>query len=244
MARTRTAVNRTVLGAVGLSLFLAGSWLTATDPAFADRLPTWWPAAGTGTVLLDRNRLAQLRGEGWWTPTAIAASIGLAVLFALVPRAVAFGPGPATRPALPRLHSAPSGPGRGTGHTRDGPPRYHPQPRPGTPPPRTAAGGASARLAGTGHTPGRRPAHPPYSDGRGRQGSNAVHGPHTGPPEYRPTPNTPCPLSRTPTCPAGSARHVGPVGLTGHGCRRPGGPHCGAHRHPCGTTTSRTTRPR
>ncbi|WP_327394006.1 hypothetical protein [Streptomyces phaeochromogenes] len=83
MARTRTAVNRTVLGAVGLSLFLAGSWLTATDTAFADRLPAWWPAAGTGTVLLDRDRLAQLRGEGWWTPTAIAASIGLAVLFAL-----------------------------------------------------------------------------------------------------------------------------------------------------------------
>ncbi|MFF5010007.1 hypothetical protein ACFY3G_45230 [Streptomyces phaeochromogenes] len=83
MARTRTAVNRTVLSAVGLSLFLAGSWLTATDPAFADRLPTWWPTAGTGTVLLDRDRLAQLRGEGWWTPTVMAASIGLAVLFAI-----------------------------------------------------------------------------------------------------------------------------------------------------------------
>ncbi|MEU9780780.1 hypothetical protein AB0H92_07355 [Streptomyces phaeochromogenes] len=83
MARTRTAVNRTVLGAVGLSLFLAGSWLTATDPAFADRLPAWWLTAGTGTVLLDRDRLAQLRGDGWWTPTVMAASIGLAVLFAL-----------------------------------------------------------------------------------------------------------------------------------------------------------------
>jgi hypothetical protein len=83
MARTRAAVNRTVLGAVGLSLFLAGSWLTATDPAFAGRLPTWWPTAGTGTVLLDGDRLARLRGEGWWTPTVMAASIGLAVLFAL-----------------------------------------------------------------------------------------------------------------------------------------------------------------
>ncbi|MCX4557592.1 hypothetical protein [Streptomyces umbrinus] len=83
MARTRTAVNRTVLGAVGLSLFLAGSWLTAADPAFADRLPTWWPTAGTGAVLLDGDRLAQLRGEGWWTPTVVTASIGLAVLFAL-----------------------------------------------------------------------------------------------------------------------------------------------------------------
>ncbi|MEU5347257.1 MULTISPECIES: hypothetical protein [unclassified Streptomyces] len=83
MPRTGTAVNRTVLGAVGLSFLLSGSWLAATDRAFAGRLPSWWPTAGTGTVLLDRDRLAQLRGEGWWTPTVMAASIGLAVLFAL-----------------------------------------------------------------------------------------------------------------------------------------------------------------
>ncbi|MDW4910868.1 hypothetical protein RB628_37530 [Streptomyces sp. ADMS] len=100
MGHTHSAVNRAGLGAVGLVLLLSGSWLAATDRHLADRLPSWWPSAGTGTVLLDRDRLAQLRGEGWWTPTVTAAAIGLTVLFALC----ALGqlrPGPARRLALP-----------------------------------------------------------------------------------------------------------------------------------------------
>ncbi|WP_405861447.1 hypothetical protein OG407_25320 [Streptomyces sp. NBC_01515] len=82
MRTDRTAVNRTALGAGGLVLLLAGSLLAATDRTVAHRLPSWWPNSRTNTVLLDPGRLAQLRSEGWWTPTVMAASIGLTVLFA------------------------------------------------------------------------------------------------------------------------------------------------------------------
>jgi hypothetical protein len=77
-----TAVNRTALGATGLALLLTGSWLATTDRTVAHRLPTWWPNSGTRTALLEPGRLAQLRSEGWWTPTLMTASIGLTVLFA------------------------------------------------------------------------------------------------------------------------------------------------------------------
>ncbi|MDH6214870.1 hypothetical protein [Streptomyces pseudovenezuelae] len=101
MTRTaRTAVDRTVLGATGLVLLLTGSWLAASDRALAHRLPSWWPTAGTGAVLLDPGRLARLRGEGWWTPTVMAASIGLTVLLALWTLGQ-LRPGPARRLALP-----------------------------------------------------------------------------------------------------------------------------------------------
>ncbi|MFI6543089.1 hypothetical protein ACIBO9_07560 [Streptomyces prunicolor] len=83
MIRTaHTAVNRTALGATGLALLLTGSWLATTDRTVAHRLPTWWPNSGTRTALLEPGRLAQLRSEGWWTPTLMTASIGLTVLFA------------------------------------------------------------------------------------------------------------------------------------------------------------------
>ncbi|MFF5361962.1 hypothetical protein ACFY4I_21590 [Streptomyces scabiei] len=58
--RRRTAVDRTVLGLGGLVLALAGSWLAATDRTVTDRLPSWWPPASAGSVLLDRDRLAHL----------------------------------------------------------------------------------------------------------------------------------------------------------------------------------------
>ena len=80
MRQTRTAPNRSLLGAAGLALLLAGGWLTATAPAVAERLPSWWPAA-TGGVLLDRDRLVRLRGDDWWVPTAMAAAIVLTALF-------------------------------------------------------------------------------------------------------------------------------------------------------------------
>lgn len=82
MRTARTAVNRTALGAGGLALLLTGSLLAATDRTVAHRLPTWWPNSPTHAVLLEPGRLAQVRSEGWWTPTVIAASIGLTVLFA------------------------------------------------------------------------------------------------------------------------------------------------------------------
>ncbi|UXX94366.1 hypothetical protein N7U49_23940 [Streptomyces sp. AD2-2] len=100
MRTTHTAVNRTVLGATGLTLLLTGSWLAATDRTLAPHLPSWWPTAGTGTVLLDPDRLARLRGEGWWTPTVLAASIGLTLLLALWTLGH-LRTGPARRLALP-----------------------------------------------------------------------------------------------------------------------------------------------
>ncbi|WP_105971102.1 hypothetical protein [Streptomyces geranii] len=104
MRQSRTAVNRFALGAVGLALLLAGSWLVAADRAVADRLPSWWPSAetgaGTGSVLLDRDRLAQLRGTGWWTPTIMAVTIALTVLLTCWALAQLHS-GPARRLALP-----------------------------------------------------------------------------------------------------------------------------------------------
>ncbi|WP_329274548.1 hypothetical protein [Streptomyces sp. NBC_01451] len=100
MGRNRGVVNRAVLGAVGIALLLTGSWLAVTDRHLADRLPSWWPSAGTGTVLLDGDRLARLRGEGWWTPAVIAAAIGLTVLFALCALG-SFSRGPTRHLALP-----------------------------------------------------------------------------------------------------------------------------------------------
>lgn len=78
----RTAVNRTALGAVGLALLLAGTWLASDNGALVPRLPSWWPTAAPGSVLLDRGELARLRAEDWWTPTVTGAAAALTVLFA------------------------------------------------------------------------------------------------------------------------------------------------------------------
>ncbi|WP_405973115.1 hypothetical protein OG496_29980 [Streptomyces sp. NBC_00988] len=82
MRTAHTTVNRTALGTGGLVLLLTGSLLAATDRTVARQLPTWWPNSRTNAVLLEPGRLAQVRSEGWWTPTVMAASIGLTVLFA------------------------------------------------------------------------------------------------------------------------------------------------------------------
>ncbi|MFI0510387.1 alkaline shock response membrane anchor protein AmaP [Streptomyces sp. WSLK1-5] len=95
MPRTRGVADRAALGVVGLVFLLAGSWLAATDRAVAGRLPSWWPAPREDGVLLDPERLTRWRGEGWWTPTVVAAAIALTLLFA-------YG-------ALTRLRSGPAG---------------------------------------------------------------------------------------------------------------------------------------
>ncbi|MET8979979.1 DUF6286 domain-containing Asp23/Gls24 family envelope stress response protein [Streptomyces sp. NPDC004539] len=82
LPRLRPSVNRTVLGGIGLALLLVGLWLAATERAVASRLPSWWPAPPPDSVLLDREGLAQLRAQTWWTPTAIAVLASLAVLCA------------------------------------------------------------------------------------------------------------------------------------------------------------------
>ncbi|MBP5942505.1 hypothetical protein [Streptomyces acidiscabies] len=105
MSRARTTVNRTVLAAAGLTMLLTGGWLTQTGGPLRERLPSWWPATGTDTVLLDRTRLAQLRAEDWWTPTVLATTIALTVL--LVYGALAqLRSGPTRRLALPAPGSA------------------------------------------------------------------------------------------------------------------------------------------
>ncbi|PWI17818.1 hypothetical protein DI272_29400 [Streptomyces sp. Act143] len=82
MRQSRTTVNRLVLGGIGLLLLLAGGWLALTGGAFADRLPTWWPEPAAGRhVLLGSDELARVRGEGWWTPSVMAAAIALSLLF-------------------------------------------------------------------------------------------------------------------------------------------------------------------
>ncbi|MFF5495000.1 hypothetical protein [Streptomyces aquilus] len=100
MWRLRTVVNRVVLGGLGLGLLVVGGGLAATDRAVTPRLPSWWPTAAPGAVLLDRDGLARLRGEGWWTPTAVAVAAVLAVLLAWWALART-GPRPARRLALP-----------------------------------------------------------------------------------------------------------------------------------------------
>ena len=82
MRQPRTAVNRFALGGTGLVLLLAGGWLAVTGTAREERLPAWGPEPAAGhRVLLDTDRLARLRGEGWWTPSVTAAAIALSVLF-------------------------------------------------------------------------------------------------------------------------------------------------------------------
>lgn len=100
MGRARTTVNRAFLATAGLALLLAGAWLTLTGRAPVDRLPSWWPTPGTGTVLLDRTRLAQLRTEGWWTPAVLTTTITLTVLLAYWSLAQ-LRSGPARHLALP-----------------------------------------------------------------------------------------------------------------------------------------------
>ncbi|WP_108987732.1 hypothetical protein [Streptomyces coelicoflavus] len=70
----RNAVNRTLLALTGAALLAGGAWLALTPDALARRLPGWWPAPDTGTVLLDRAGLAGLRGHGWWTPVVVAGT--------------------------------------------------------------------------------------------------------------------------------------------------------------------------
>ncbi|WP_405694624.1 hypothetical protein OHA99_06370 [Streptomyces coelicoflavus] len=70
----RNAVNRTLLALTGAALLAGGAWPALTSDALAGRLPGWWPAPDTGTVLLDRAGLVGLRGHGWWTPVVVAGT--------------------------------------------------------------------------------------------------------------------------------------------------------------------------
>ncbi|MFD4790192.1 hypothetical protein ACFWN1_24685 [Streptomyces sp. NPDC058459] len=79
----RTALNRCVLAAAGLTLLAAGAWLASADPALGTRMPAWWPEPSGDVTFLSPARVLDLRGQGWWTPTALAASLALTALGAL-----------------------------------------------------------------------------------------------------------------------------------------------------------------
>ncbi|MEU0133024.1 hypothetical protein ABZ172_03130 [Streptomyces sp. NPDC006296] len=82
MGSSRQVSNRITLGVLGLLLLSGGALLGATQSSVADRLPAGWLGALPGTVLVDHDRLSDLRGSSWWTPTVIAAGVVLTLVCA------------------------------------------------------------------------------------------------------------------------------------------------------------------
>ncbi|CAO0835238.1 hypothetical protein ACTFBT_36510 [Streptomyces microflavus] len=83
----RGAVNRALLGTVGLALLAGGTLLAVGDGSGLGRVgrevPGWWSGRAADGVLLDRGGLARLRENGWWTPAVIVA---LTLVLALLVR--------------------------------------------------------------------------------------------------------------------------------------------------------------
>ncbi|MFD3871884.1 hypothetical protein [Streptomyces sp. NPDC058623] len=74
MTPPRTAANRTVLAAVGLTLLLGGGWVASAHTSVAEHVPSGWTAP-PDAPLLDRAALAELRTHPWWTPTVTAVGV-------------------------------------------------------------------------------------------------------------------------------------------------------------------------
>ncbi|MGW2213104.1 hypothetical protein [Streptomyces sp. NPDC001781] len=79
----RTALNRCVLAVVGMALLAAGTLLATAEPALGTRMPSWWPALSDDITFLSPARVLDLRGQGWWTPVVMVASIAATALGAL-----------------------------------------------------------------------------------------------------------------------------------------------------------------
>ncbi|MEW2071451.1 hypothetical protein [Streptomyces sp. NPDC007346] len=83
----RGAVNRVLLGTVGLALLGGGALLAVGDGSGLGRVgravPAWWSGRAAEGALLDRGGLARLRENGWWTPVVVVA---LALVLALCVR--------------------------------------------------------------------------------------------------------------------------------------------------------------
>ncbi len=83
----RGAVNRALLGTVGLVLLVGGGLLAVGDGSGLGRVgravPGWWSGRAADGVLLDRGGLARLRENAWWTPVVIVA---LTLVLALLVR--------------------------------------------------------------------------------------------------------------------------------------------------------------
>lgn len=75
----RGAVNRVLLGTVGLVLLGGGALLAVGDGSglgqVGREVPGWWSERAAEGVLLDRDGLARMRENGWWTPAVIAALV-------------------------------------------------------------------------------------------------------------------------------------------------------------------------
>ncbi|MEU0160488.1 hypothetical protein ABZ154_17025 [Streptomyces sp. NPDC006261] len=81
----RGAVNRVLLGTVGLALLGGGALLAVGDGSglgqAGHEVPDWWAGRAAYGVLLDRDGLARARETGWWTPVVIAALVLVLALF-------------------------------------------------------------------------------------------------------------------------------------------------------------------
>ncbi|WP_250400867.1 alkaline shock response membrane anchor protein AmaP [Streptomyces cellostaticus] len=80
MRRTRTVVNRSLLGVTGLVLVPMGVWLSVTGTSLARRLPSGWPVPSGGRLPAP-DRLDRLRGEDWWPPSLLGAVAVLTAVF-------------------------------------------------------------------------------------------------------------------------------------------------------------------
>ncbi|MEU3250282.1 alkaline shock response membrane anchor protein AmaP [Streptomyces sp. NPDC006997] len=78
MTAVLKAVNRVLLGLVGLVLVVLGGAVLAVGLGVEP--PSWWLHQGPDDVLLSDAERTRWRDEGWWWPVVIA---GLAVLFLL-----------------------------------------------------------------------------------------------------------------------------------------------------------------
>ncbi|MFE2267402.1 alkaline shock response membrane anchor protein AmaP [Streptomyces griseosporeus] len=80
-----TAVNRVLLGLLGVALLALGGGVLLGGLDLPRRwdfgLPGWWPFRGPDDVVLGTEGRTRWRDEGWWWPTVIAV---LAVVSALL----------------------------------------------------------------------------------------------------------------------------------------------------------------
>ncbi|MFJ4715969.1 hypothetical protein [Streptomyces sp. NPDC088785] len=84
MLRSRTALNRITLAAVGAALLAAAFWLVAGETSWVRDLPERWPLPGPHSSLVAADLLPDLREHGWWAPAVMAGSIVATLVLACV----------------------------------------------------------------------------------------------------------------------------------------------------------------